>query len=219
MSISLGLYDVFSNIIPGLLYLFVFYELFGLLKINTVSFSNPPNTIETISLLAVAFILGHIFNTFTFDYWYRLFSKREFDDETALKWVKRVYPELAENLQARDSALLLTAIQIKDKDIANRFEQSRANAIMLRNVSFGLFLLGITTLAKFIGSPTEFITLGISVASIMAAFITKRQARRFYQWFYRDIFKAALIYGTSLQSVLNNVRSNVSPTATKNKIK
>jgi hypothetical protein len=219
MSISLGLYDIFSNIIPGLLYLFVFYELFGLLKINTISFSNSHNTIETISLFAGAFILGHIFNTFTFDYWYRLFSKREFDDEAALKWVKHVYPELAENLQARDSALLLTAIQIKDKDIANRFEQSRANAIMLRNVSFGFFLLGIIMLAKFISSPNEFITLAISTACIVAAFITKRQARRFYQWFYRDIFKAALIYGTSLESVLNNIRSNAASSTPKNKTK
>jgi len=148
MSVSLSLYDVFSNIVPGFIYLFAINELlraFGKSQANLLQASTSG---QILFIILGAFVLGHLCTTFTYEGWYKLFVRR-YDDKLALEKTISRFPELKINFKYMDSDLLLSIIQSRDKDVAARIEGYRANAIMMRNISFGLFLIGLVELTKF----------------------------------------------------------------------
>ena len=148
MSVSLSLYDVFSNIVPGFIYLYAINELlraFGKSQANLLQASTSG---QILFIILIAFVLGHLCTTFTYEGWYKLFVRR-YDDKLALEKTIARFPELKINFKYMESDLLLSIIQSRDKDVAERIEGYRANAIMMRNISFGLFLIGLVELTKF----------------------------------------------------------------------
>ena len=144
MSVSLSLYDVFSNIVPGLIYLFAInesFKLFGKSQTDILQASSG----QIVFVILIAFVLGQLCTTFTYEGWYKLFVK-QYEDKTALEKTISRFPELKINFKPSDSELLLSVIQSRDKAVAERIEGFRANAIMMRNISFGLFLIGLVEL-------------------------------------------------------------------------
>lgn len=208
MSISLSLYDFFANMIPGLLYLFMLNELLRSLDARHITLSDINSTAQVLATLVIAYILGHLFNTFSFKPWYKLFI-RKYDDKMALETINNLYPELKLGFASKDSDLLFIALQTKNKELADRIEVSRVNAIMMRNISLGLFLLGAVELLNFGRHPQEYLYLVLGISCVVFSMVSIRQAARYYQWFYRDIFKSAAVYGDSLKSVLNYLRKDV----------
>ena len=67
MSVSLSLYDVFSNIVPGLLYLFTINELLRVFNKSQVDLLQASTSGQIIFLILAAFMLGHLFTTFTYE--------------------------------------------------------------------------------------------------------------------------------------------------------
>jgi glycosyltransferase involved in cell wall biosynthesis len=205
MSVSLSLYDVFSNIVPGLIYLFAINEFLRTFGKSDMDLLQASTSGQTLFIVFAAFVLGQLFTTFTYERWYRLFIK-EHEDKTALEKTVSRFPELNINFRPVDSELLLSVIQSRDKDAAERIEGYRANAIMMRNISFGLFLIGLVELTRFFINQYAIGFLGIAVAAVLFSRIALGGAARFYGWFYRDIFRLSSLYGSTYVEVVQAFR-------------
>lgn len=219
MSISLSIYDLFANLLPGLLYLFAMNEILRSLGMRHMEFSNASINEGTLLTLGVGYILGHIFNNFTYEKWYMpLFryrkqgdgnrSKRGAADDKAkaLDSLKRLYPDLKTKFSPRDGDLLFNAIQIQNKELADRIESTRANAIMMRNVSFGLFLLSAAQFIQFFSNQFSLYALGLGILCLLGSWISLLQTSKYYRWFYKDVFRTAIHYGDSLHAVVDRLR-------------
>lgn len=210
MSISLGLYDLFGNIIPGLLFLYVLNEFMRMLGFAGISLSQTENTAQLLGIVFIGYVLGHIFNTITYRYWFKLWVRTN-DRDYSLERLRKNYPAETIKFNAVDSDFLVAIIQHFDLKVAEKIETSRANTVLLRNVSFGFCLLGLLYVGKLIVEGFSAISVVILVASCIASWRTLYRAREFDRWFYRDIFQEALLYGNSLQEVLDvSRRKNLS---------
>lgn len=219
MSISLSIYDVFANLLPGLLYLFAINEFLksvgGERLDPTTAF---PNVVSTIGILAVAYLLGHLFNALTYNNWYLRYynhgsvhthprDSMETDNGLALKSLRSFYADGDfDKFQPGDTDMLFNAIRVKNKELADRIEVSRVNAIMMRNVSFGLFILGLVEIILLIQRTTLMHGLA-AVACLVASRLALAQTSKYYFWFYRDVFQVATLYGKSLKEVVAKTRS------------
>jgi hypothetical protein len=108
-----------------------------------------------------------------------------------------------------DTDLLFTIIRSRDHIIAERIEGFRANAIMMRNISFGLFLIGLVELSKFFINNYVVDFLGIAILSFIFSGIALRGAFRFYKWFYRDIIRISAVYGSTYLEVVKKFQKEV----------
>lgn len=205
MSVSLSLYDVFSNIVPGLIYLFAINEFLRAFGKSQVDLLQASTSGQILFITLIAFVLGQLFTTFTYEWWYRLFVKR-YEDKFALEKTIARFPELKINFRPTDTELLLSVIQSRDKVVAERIEGYRANAIMMRNISFGLFLMGLVELTKFFTTQYVLSFLGIALLCFLFSRVAIRGASRFYEWFYRDIFRLSSIYGSTYVDVIRTFR-------------
>jgi hypothetical protein len=208
MSISLSLYDVFSNIVPGLIYLFTINELLRTFHKAHIDLLQASTSGQILFIILAAFVLGHLFTTFTFGGWYKLFVK-QYEDKLAIEKISSQYPELKINFKPTDTDLLFTVIRSRDHIIAERIEGFRANAIMMRNISFGLFLIGLVELSKFFINNYVVDFLGIAILSFIFSGIALRGAFRFYKWFYRDIIRISAVYGSTYLEVVKKFQIEV----------
>jgi len=205
MSISLSLYDVFSNIVPGLIYLFTINELLRTFNKGQVDLLQASTSGQILFIILAAFVLGHLFTTFTFEGWYKLFV-RQHEDKLAIEKISSQYPELKINFKPTDMDLLFAIIRSRDNIIAERIEGFRANAIMMRNISFGLFLIGLIELTKFFINNYVIDFLAIAILAFIFSGIALRGASRFYKWFYRDVFRISAIHGSTYLEVVKKFR-------------
>ena len=205
MSVSLSLYDVFSNIVPGFIYLFTINELLKVFGKSQVDILQASSSGQILLIVLVAFVLGHLFTTFTFEGWYKLFVKQQ-EDKLAIEKISTQYPELKVKFKPTDTDLLFSIIRSRDNVIAERTEGFRANAIMMRNISFGLFLLGLVEMIKFFINQYVVDFLGIAILAFIFSGIALRGAFRFYKWFYRDIIRISAIYGSTYLEVVKKFR-------------
>jgi uncharacterized membrane protein YedE/YeeE len=212
MSVSLSLYDVFSNIVPGLIYLFAIQELTKVFGRSDVDMLQMSTSGQILFIILIAFVLGHLFTTFTYEWWYRLFVKAAVD-KSALEKVKSRFPELKLEFRPMDSELLFSVIQSHNRDLAEKIEGFRANAIMMRNISFGLFLIGLIELTNFFLNRFAVGYFVLAILCFVFSRLALRGATRFYDWFYRDIFRISSIYGSSYLEIVRKFRKETPKTS------
>jgi hypothetical protein len=92
---------------------------------------------------------------------------------------------------------------------AKRIEAFRANASMKRNISFGLFLIGLIELTRFFINQGGLPFLGMALLLFVFSGLALRGAARFYRWFYRDIFRISAIYGSTYLEVVRTFRKGI----------
>jgi len=218
MSISLSIYDVFANLIPGLLYFFAINEFIKSIGGNGLDISAFPNPGSTIGVLAIAYLLGHLFNALTYNKWYLLYYERRSihtpknedmgtDNGRALKSLRFQYPDHEfNNFKPVDTDLLFNAIRVRNKELAERIEVNRVNAIMMRNVSFGLFILGLVEIINTARGLNLLYGLA-AIVCFIASRLALAQTSKYYHWFYKDVFQAGSLFGKSLKEVVKNTRS------------
>jgi hypothetical protein len=79
----------------------------------------------------------------------------------------------------------------------------------MRNISFGLFLIGLVELTKVFVGKNALTFLGIALLSFIFSGIALRGASRFYKWFYYDVFRFSAIYGSTSLDVVKKFRKDV----------
>jgi hypothetical protein len=220
MSISLSIYDVFANLLPGLVYLFAINEFIKSVGFKGMDVSTLPSSAQTIGILFIGYLLGHLFNALTYNGWYLLFYREssehdrnnmQSDSGKALTSLRKQYPDLDFGaFMPRDTDVLFNALQVNNKDLADRIEITRVTAIMMRNVSFGIFIFGMVEIIYAVRDASLTNVL-VALACVVASRLALSQTAKYYHWFFKDVFRIAALYGKSLSEVVNKLRGDVNP--------
>ena len=226
MSISLSIYDVFANLLPGLLYLFAINEFLKSVGFKGLDLTVLPGASATIGILFIGYLLGYLFNALTYNGWYLLFYRESSNHDhnnmksnagRALESLRAQYPDLDFGaFLPRDTDVLFNAIQVNNKDLADRIEITRVTAIMMRNVSFGIFILGMVEIINTVRA-SSLVYLLVTLACLAASRLALSQTARYYNWFFKDVFRIGSLYGKSLSEVVSNLRGESNPKPGKSK--
>jgi len=206
MNLNLGLYDIFSNIVPGFMYLLVLYEFSKITKIQMPFTQMPEGLSLVVVLTLVAYILGHLLNSISYHYWYRRFESYSKTRRRVLDTLKAEFPDLKIQFDSDDADMLLSIIQHNNFSISETLERLRANGIMMRNLSLGFALLAVVSTISLVLNWFRIEYLVSIVGWIFCSVLSLRKAIDFTRWFFRDIFREALNYGSTLKDVLKTSR-------------
>jgi hypothetical protein len=207
VSITLGIYDVFSYAIPGILYLFTFNEGLKLLHLPFVDTSLFSNGYYLFLLALLAYLVGHLFDYISHDIWYRRFYRGKSEERAYSDF--KIRSGLKPDFEPHQWSMLLSVIRHNNMEVCNIIDKDKATSIMLRNVSFALFLLTIVlAISAFISTFSPVSLLG-AIAALIGSFVSLRRGDVFNQSFYRLIYQQSLLYGTSLKEILENNRSKM----------
>lgn len=218
MSISIGIYDLFAYTIPGLLYMYVAYEILaltGVVEIDIVNQLSSAGFLAVILVAIAAFLTGQIFDNLA--HWF-VFSLIYRDKTSQLMLDKIKQRDSGANIQfeAKDWHLLLVLLRQRNLEVAQTFDKHEADSIMFRNISLIALLNALVLGAKaIIENPTWW---NGAVISFVVCIVTARRSRTLHTWFFEGIFLAALEYGRSVEEVLvYRVSENNKPRQVANK--
>ncbi|MEW6403927.1 MAG: hypothetical protein AB1649_19200 [Chloroflexota bacterium] len=205
MSIRLGIYEVFSRIIPGGFYIAAIVQLLTTLGIIAVDWQ----TISDLSLgasvafVVVAYVLGGALDNVSLVF-FRLFKRpglsgrsfREFKEHNKHRWTI--------DFEDQDWPILLAFIRTKNLDLAGEIDRQNALSIMLRNVGLGLLLMITNCVIEFFLSQDWLFVLA-AVLLLIVAVLIMREAVKFRKWFYSTILETVLAYRLDLENSIKPV--------------
>jgi hypothetical protein len=206
MSFSIGIYDLFAYTIPGFFYIYVIYVILQRLGLSTPAHSGFPafpdgyGLLIFVVLLISAHLLGHLLDIFAHWFVFRIFRPYKFS-ERMLERTKKIHADIEIQFLPKDWGLLFSMLRQRNLEHSRTIDSFEANSIMLRNISFGLFLLGAIQLYEIF---LKFNVLGLVEALVLFLFslIARRRSHMFHAWFLTDIFETSLRFGNSLQEVI-----------------
>ena len=207
MSLTIGIYDLFAYIIPGLLYLFVineFLQVMGAASLALGDFLSLPAGVGLVALAlaaVAAHLLGHLLDPLAKRI-VDLVTARTKPSEAALTGLKARYPSLDIRFAAKDWSMLFTLLRLRNQESSRIADTFQANCIMFRNIFLGLMASFAVQIAGLI---TNYSRLGLILLMFTAllSVLAARRSRMFNLWFFTNIFEASLHYGNSLQDVLS----------------
>lgn len=197
MSLSIGIYEIFSNTIPGLLYLYVINETLRLMKLPYIDIAQLSNWIHAILLAVLAYILGILFDYIVYDLIYKGLVKTR-RREQVFKIFNQAHPEIKHQLNPDDYGFYVNMIRLKNPDVVDKISHDNAIGVMLRNIAFGLFLFGLLYAGSFLVNGFSFQYLLVSLVSFVFAIIAYKKSQFFTLWYFTDIYEFILNYGSSL---------------------
>jgi len=212
MSISLGIYDLFSYAIPGMLYLYIVNEVLKLVDgqyIDVAQLSQSGNAAPSavvIVLLAVgSYVTGHIFEGLRaplLDRWLYYYGAQD-------RVLKRIEQRLSHSglkidFHGDEWSVYLKVLQVRTSETIQEAERLKANGLMMRNLSFGAFLFAVLQLVQFLFHTNVLLNLIPCLIAFFVMIITYQRSKRFDEWSYGDIYLQALAYGPNLKEFLKN---------------
>jgi hypothetical protein len=209
MNFRLGVYDLFSRIVPGGFYLFVFGEftrVLGWIKFDWRALQDI-GILASLGLLIIAYVLGTAMDQLGF-LWHLVFRKRG-SSTRALERFKQLHSDhWIIDFEDKDWPILRAYVYIHNPAIAEEIDRFNALSIMLRNISFGLVLLTISKAIQFInGGDWRFLLL--AVVLLYFSYQVAIQAKNQRAWFYGYIFEVILAYRLNLEERLKPVKRTV----------
>ncbi|MBI5933842.1 MAG: hypothetical protein HY867_09055 [Chloroflexi bacterium] len=217
MSFSLGLYDLFSYLIPGMLYIYVvneYIKLFGFSHLDPSQLSKvdqSTSALVVVAILFAAFVIGHIFDYLASTLLYKLIYRRSIP-EVALGELKRKYDTIDIAFKPDDWDILMIILRSRNIELTKILDKFQADSIMLRNLAFGFFLAMILSFTMFFQTlNTQEILLAL--AMLIAWGFASYRSKQFRLWFYTDIFQASLEYGSTLKKVMENNSKEKEPSS------
>ena len=113
MSIKYSLYDLYTFLIPGIIYLYTINEFLALFNLPYFELTKLTNLAYIILSLVAAYILGHAFYALRYLVWMR--QRKDNIPQEALELFKSWYPEINIEFNVDDGGELLYSI-IKMRD-------------------------------------------------------------------------------------------------------
>lgn len=207
MNIRLGVYEIFSRIVPGGLYLAAAAQLLmilGLLKFDLESINNI-SLITSIGLLLGAYTIGGTFDRLALA-WFRLFAGRGTHTRTFANFKQTYQDRWDIDFNEGDWPIMLAFIRTKNLELASEIDRHNAVAIMLRNVSLGLMFLGANGLIQFL-LLRNWIYIVVLLILVGVSLLIIQEAKKFREMFYDSIFQTILAYRLDLESAIKPVKT------------
>jgi hypothetical protein len=192
MSIRVGIYDFFANMIPGVFYMLVAafgLNIFGIVKIDLAQIMGF-SLAAFVTLLAVGFIVGQIIDLIGYK-WFLLFRKRNsIARKEAFALFQQHYPWLEVYYRQEDWSLMLQAIRIQIPEATAEIDQHNALHIMLRNISLGLFLASLILIIALIVIPIHVANVVVAALGLTLSYLAIDRSAHRRNWFYLGIYEA-----------------------------
>ena len=213
MSVTLGIYDVFSYAIPGLLYLFIFTEVLRLLHLPSFDTAKFDNFVYLVLIGLLSYLVGHVFDYISHNIWYRVFY-RGHTEERAYEKFKEI-PGINVDFDPRQWSILFSVLRHNNFELVNSIDKNKATSIMLRNVSFALFLLAIVSAIRTFANGFSLISLLLSIIALIASIVALRRSDMFNLWFYSMIYQQSFVYGSNLKEIVGINKSKTTRASNK----
>lgn len=195
MSIRIGVYDLFAYMVPGGLYLtnvsIAASALFGF-RVDAVV--THLDLTQALLLAFIAYTLGIVVDPVCSRTWNRLFYVKGLE-QIVLRDLRERHPEYDLGFEAHDWRILRSYFHLRNREWSLDLDQFNAMNIMLRNLSFGLILLGVT--AATYGITTDPVYMAAApVLAALSLLAGERSVTR-KRWFFRAIFETAIAINVS----------------------
>lgn len=212
MSITPGIYDLFSYAIPGMLYLYVVNEILRLIGwqyIDVAQLSQSgdaaPSIVAVVLLTVGSYITGHIFEglrSLLLDKWLYYYGA---PDRVLARISKRLsQANLKMGFHGDEWSICMEVLQVRTHETIQESERLKATGLMMRNLSFGAFLFALLLLIQFLLNTHILQYLIMCLIAVVVMIITYQRAKRFDEWSYGNVFLQAMAYGSNLQEFLEN---------------
>ncbi len=206
MSIAVSVYDALAFTVPGFLYLFVFNELLRTLGYSNLEVGKADFSSYWLPMILLAYVTGQLMDFISLRLWVRLWYRVP-DEERAYNKFLTIRADEKVDFNPKQWAILFTVIQREDRPTAEMIDRSIAVRVLLRNISFGLFIFSLlyfylTFYSTF--SPHHLIE---AVCLLIFSFVSLQKSDYYNILLYCHMFQHATLYGKNLQEVLNAVRT------------
>jgi hypothetical protein len=215
MNIRLGIYEIFSRIVPGGVYMAAIWQFLSILEVTAVDLQtiNSLSLPVSLGLVVAAYILGGAFDYLSLIL-FRLFKKRGLHARTFAEFKKKYQDRWTIDFTDEDWTVLLAYIRTRNMELASDIERHNAISIMSRNISTGLMLIAGNSLIEFFLSRNS-IQLLICLIMLVVSALTLHQALKFRGWFYETIYETVLAYRIDLEKSIQPVTAPAKKSKTK----
>lgn len=195
--IKFGFYDVFSYTIPGGFYIITFIYVsvvFGAVNVD-ISMLNELVLAQIIIFAILSYIVGLLLDPLARKWYFRFFDKGDDVNKLAVEKINakshlKVKPESAH------WPILISFIRNQQFNNTDSFERHNAANIMLRNISFSLFLASLTTIVLVFRTNFYFWNIVLAVGLLLLSVSAAREAAKFRKWFYNGIYENIIAYAS-----------------------
>ena len=206
MNIRLGIYEIFSRIIPGAVYMAAIAQLLSILGLLPFDWQalNDVSLIASLGLVLAAYVVGAALNPFSF-LWLFIIKRKGVSHESLAAFKEKYGDDWEFDFEDKHWPVLLALIRTKDLELASDIERQNAISIMMRNVSLGLawIMLNFAFSYLLFHNPLDFLAaLFLLVVSVLSL----REATKFRRWFYDAVFETTLAYRLDLEKIIKPVR-------------
>lgn len=202
MKIQLGIYEIFSRIVPGSVYMAAvihFLVIAGLMKIDLNSLADI-SLLASLGLALAAYILGGAFDNLALIL-FRLFKRPGYSIRSFLEFKRLHQNRWHFDFNEDDWPLMLAYIRTKNLELAGEIDRHSAISIMSRNIGAGLAMLSVNFVIQTLISG-NFLYLLISLLFLILSVLIFREAVKFRGWFYKTIYETLLAYRLDLEEII-----------------
>lgn len=209
MNLRLGIYEIFSRIVPGGVYMAAIAQLLSVLGLLVIDWQalNDVSLIASFGLVVLAYVVGGALNPYSF-IWLRLFGNKGVSTVSLAAFKQRYRAQWEIDVDDKDWPVLLAFLRTKNLELTGDIERQNAISIMLRNVSFGLGMMAVNFVVAFVlyrTLPNLFAAVILLVVSILVV----RESTKFRRWFYDGIFETTLAYRIELEKLIKPKYSGI----------
>jgi hypothetical protein len=208
MNLRLGMYDIFSRILPGGFYLLAFLQLstaMGFVKFTWATLGDI-GVIPSLGLLVIAYAIGAALDPFGAA-WHRLFRKQGMSNRVLQAFKERNADHWKLDFKDTDWRVLRAYIGIHNPDTADEIDRLNALCIMFRNISLGITLIAVSEIIQS-AKTLNWIHGLVVVLLIALSILTARQATTLRDWFYSGIYETILAYRLDLEERVTAVKTS-----------
>ncbi|MFD5075781.1 hypothetical protein [Streptomyces sp. NPDC058371] len=183
MTLAVGIFDLFTYGIPGVLHLsLIIYALARLNIIDLTSLASAPSVLQVVGVAVASYLLGHL-----------AYPLSALLDKVAPRWnwsVENARQEFVTRVpEARDRAfvhtdasLLLAAVELHSKEASGEITRLQGLALMLRNSALALVFALVVAVIELVAGPDR-VLAGICAALLLVSLTAAiRQGRRVRHW-------------------------------------
>jgi hypothetical protein len=186
MTLALGIFDVFTYLIPGAFHLALLtYVSTRLGWFDIDSTKNLNATLLVLAVALVCYLLGHA--TYGLGLGKLAGRAARMNLNSATSSARQLFTERVPNAKGRafvqaDPYILLSAIEVKSNDSAIEVSRMRALGLMLRESAAALILAAAVAVVEFFASANRDMAGALFLLFVLAAIGALRQGKKLVLW-------------------------------------
>jgi hypothetical protein len=204
MNFSIGLYDLFSYLLPGVLNLYILNEFLILFNWASIDINKLANAIYIAIALIVAYIIGQLTSALAQIVWYGHYKRYSGIQERALRKLQGRCEGVVIHYRPKEWAVLLEILRRRDKSSTDVAERFKVDSMMMRNLNVSLLFFALLQVGVMIKGGIAVQPIVQAALLIALALLAYTWGKRYDEWYYRAIYTQALSYGPGLKEFLAN---------------